>query len=90
MKKYVIERNIPGIGKSSPGQLSDASQVSCRAIEGMNHKVQWLHSYVTGNKTYCIYLAPDKAAVEEHAAKSGFPANSVEEVVSMIDPTTAG
>ena len=88
MKKYIIERNIPGIGGSTHDQLCGATRTSCNAIDEMEGRVHWVHSYVTGDKTYCIYLANNKEAIQEHAEKSGFPANSIEEVKAMIDPTT--
>ena len=89
MPKYVIEREIPGVGNLSAGELRAISQKSCSVLRGMGPEVQWLHSYVTGDKIYCIYIAPDEAAVREHAARGGFPANTVSEVACTIDPTTA-
>lgn len=89
MPKYVIEREIPGAGALTAEQLKGISQKSCGVLSGMGPQIQWLHSYVTGDKIYCVYIAPNEAAVREHAAKGGFPANNVAEVKSIIDPTTA-
>lgn len=89
MQRYVIEREIPGIGDMSNEELKGAAKTSNEAIEKLAPKVQWLHSYVTGSKTYCIYLAEDEDAVRRHAELSGFPANTVTEVACVIDPTTA-
>jgi Protein of unknown function (DUF4242) len=89
MPKFVIEREIPGAGKLSPKELQEVSQKSCDVLKGMGPKIQWIQSYVTGDKVYCIYIAPDEATVREHAQKGGFPANRVSEVKSVIDPATA-
>lgn len=89
MPKYVIERSIPGAGNLSPAELNAISQKSCAVLHGMGPSIQWLHSYVTNDKIYCVYIAPDEAAVREHAQQGGFPADSVAEVRSVIDPTTA-
>lgn len=89
MPKYVIERNIPGVGNLSPAELQAISQKSCGVLSSMGPKIQWIQSYVTGDKIYCIYIAPDEATVREHATQGGFPANSVTEVKAVIDPTTA-
>ena len=89
MPKYVIERNIPGVGNLSPAELQAISQKSCGVLSNMGPKIQWIQSYVTGDKIYCIYIAPDEATVREHATQGGFPANSVAEVKAIIDPTTA-
>ena len=89
MPKYVIEREIPGAGKLSPSELQAISQKSCGVLRGMGPQIQWLQSYVTGDKIYCIYIAPDEASVREHARQGGFPANRVSEVTTVIDPTTA-
>jgi Protein of unknown function (DUF4242) len=89
MPKYVIEREIPGAGKLTAEQLKAVSQTSCGVLSEMGPKIQWVHSYVTDDKIYCIYNAPDEATVREHASKGGFPANSVAQVRSIIDPTTA-
>lgn len=89
MPKYVIEREIPGAGNISAQDLQAISQKSCSVLNELGPKIQWVQSYVTDNKVYCIYIAPNKEMVMEHAQKGGFPANSVEEVKTMIDPTTA-
>lgn len=89
MPKYVIERDIPGAGQLSAGELKAISQKSCSVLEGMGPQIQWLQSYVTGDKVYCVYIAPNEAMVREHARRGGFPANSVSEVTTIIDPVTA-
>ncbi len=89
MPKYVIERNIPGAGSLSPEQLSSISQKSCGVLRDMGPQIQWVQSYVTQDKIYCVYIAPDEASVREHATRGGFPADSVSKVMTMIDPTTA-
>ena len=88
MPKFVIEREIPGAGKLSPVQLQAIAEKSCGVLRQMP-QVQWLHSYVTDDKIYCVYIAPDAAAVREHASRGGFPANSVSVVREIIDPTTS-
>ena len=89
MKRYVIERNIPGVGHLTPAQLKDASATSNTALAQLAGKVQWEHSYVVDDKTFCIYRAEDEAAVKEHARLSGFPATKITEVRTVIDPMTA-
>jgi hypothetical protein len=89
MPKYVIERDIPGAGSLTPEQLNGISQKSCSVLRSMGPQIQWVHSYVTGDKIYCVYIAPDEQSVREHAERGGFPANRVSEVMSIIDPTTA-
>jgi hypothetical protein len=89
MKRYVIERNLPGVGGLNRAQLKDAAATSNRALAKLPGKVQWEHSYVVDDKTFCIYLAENEAAVQEHARLSGFPANKVTEVRTIIDPMTA-
>ncbi len=89
MPKYVIEREIPGAGSLSPETLQAISQKSCGVLKNLGPEIQWLHSYVTADKIYCVYIAPNEAMVREHASQGGFPANSVAEVKTMIDPTTA-
>jgi hypothetical protein len=89
MPKFVIEREIPGAGKLSPADLHAISQKSCGVLQNMGPKIQWLQSYVTDNKIYCVYIAPDEATVREHARQGGFPANSVARVMAVIDPTTS-
>jgi Protein of unknown function (DUF4242) len=89
MPKFVIEREIPGAGKLTADQLQAISQKSCGVLQSMGPRIQWLQSYVTDNKIYCVYIAPDEATVREHAKQGGFPANSVAQVRSVIDPTTS-
>lgn len=89
MPKYVIEREIPGAGALSAQQLQGISQKSCSVLGKLGPQIQWLHSYVTGDKIYCVYIAPNEALVREHATQGGFPANRVSEVKTIIDPTTA-
>jgi hypothetical protein len=89
MPKYVIEREIPGAGNLTPEQLKGISQTSCGVLAEMGPQINWVHSYVTGDKIYCIYIAPNEQMVREHAMKGGFPANSVSEVKAIIDPTTS-
>jgi hypothetical protein len=89
MPKFVIEREIPGIGSATPEQLRTTSQTSCGVLRTIGPQVQWLHSYVTEDKIYCVYLAPDEAAIREHARLGGFPANRISRVSATIDPTTA-
>ena len=88
LKRYVIEREIPNIGAASAQDLSGAAATSNSALAQLAPRVQWEHSYVTGNKTFCIYLAEDEAAIREHADLSGFPATVITEVKATIDPTT--
>jgi hypothetical protein len=90
MKKYVIEREIPGAGKWDAEKLKAVSQVSCGVLSNMGPQIQWVHSYVTGDKIYCIYNAPNEEMVRKHAEQSGFPANAINEVSTIIDPVTAG
>ncbi len=89
MPKYVIEREIPGLGSLSDAELRDISVKSVNILKDMGPAIQWLHSYVTGDKLYCVYLAPDEATIREHANRGGFPANRVSAVRRLIDPTTA-
>jgi hypothetical protein len=89
MPKYVIEREIPGAGKLNADQLKGISQTSCGVLSKMGTQIQWVESFVTTDKIYCIYIAPNEEMVREHAKQGGFPANSVSEVATMIDPTTA-
>jgi len=90
MQKFVIEREIPGLGNLSDAELREISGKSLNVLKEMGCEIQWLHSYVTGDKLYCVYLAPDEATVREHAKRGGFPANRVSAVRRLIDPTTAG
>ncbi len=89
MPKFVIERDIPGVGKLSPQQLQAISQKSCSVLQEMGPRIQWIHSYVTDEKIYCVYIAPDEETVRKHAQQGGFPANRISQVRSMIDPTTS-
>ena len=89
MPKFVIEREIPGAGNLTAEQLKNISQTSCGVLSKMGPQIQWVHSYVTGDKIYCIYNAPNEEMVREHAQQGGFPANSVSRVSTIIDPTTA-
>lgn len=89
MPKYVIEREIPGAGKLTPEQLKEISQTSCGVLLKMGSEIQWVHSYVTGDKIYCVYNSPNEALIKEHAKQGGFPVNSINEVASIIDPITA-
>jgi hypothetical protein len=89
MPKFVIERDIPEAGKLSPDQLQAISQKSCGVLRDMGPQIQWVHSYVTDDKIYCVYIAPDEDTVREHARQGGFPANRISQVRSMIDPTTS-
>ncbi len=89
MPKYVIEREIPGAGKLKPQELQAVSQKSCEVLRNLGPQIQWVHSYVTDNKIYCIYIAPNAELIREHARKGGFPANQVSEVRTVIDPTSA-
>ena len=89
MPRYVIEREIPGAGKLSPQELQAIAQKSCSVLDQLGPKIQWVQSFVTGDKIYCVYIAPNEALVREHARQGGFPANSVAEVKAIIDPTTA-
>jgi len=89
MKRYVIERDLPGVGSMSENELRQASSTSNSAISQLFPKVQWQHSYVTAEKTFCIYLAENETAIHQHAEISGFPANVITEVTGLIDPATA-
>jgi len=89
MPKFIIEREIPNAGALSAQDLQGISQKSCGVLSAMGPKIQWLESYVTDDKVYCVYIAPDEATVREHAEKGGFPANRISQVRTIIDPTTA-
>lgn len=89
MKKYVIERELPGVGMMTQNDLCGASKTSCDALAQLPGRIQWIQSYVTANKTFCIYLAEGEEAIRDHARISGFPASKITEVVTMIDPCTA-
>ncbi len=89
MPKFVIERNMPGVGNLSAGELKGAALKSCSVLRELGSDIQWLHSYVTGDKIYCVYIAPSEALIKEHAEKAGFPADNVSEIKTIIDPTTS-
>jgi hypothetical protein len=89
MPKYIIEREIPGAGKLSPAELQAISQKSCGVLHKLGPLIQWVESYVTDDKVYCVYVAPSEAAIREHAQQGGFPANRISAVRTVIDPTTA-
>ena len=89
MPKYVIEREMPGVGDSTPEDFKVAALNSCDVLKEMGPEIQWLHSYVSNDKIYCVYIAPNEEMVKEHALKGGFPADKIAEVKVMIDPTTA-
>lgn len=90
MKKYLIEREIPGVGAFTPEQLAEAATISNAALATLGPKVQWLESHVTADKTFCVYLAEDESLIHEHSRLSGFPANKVTEIGGVISPATAG
>lgn len=89
MPKFLIEREIPGAADMSRQQLQAVSEKSCSVLRNLGPEIQWLHSYVTGDKIYCVYIAPNEQMVREHARLGGFPANRISEIKSVIDPTTA-
>jgi cell division inhibitor SulA len=89
MPKYVIEREIPKAGKLSAQQLQSISQKSCGVLKQMGPQIQWIQSYVTDDKIYCVYIAPNEEMIREHAQQGGFPANRISEIKQVIDPTTA-
>jgi len=89
MPQYVIEREVPGVGKLSPAELKALSQKSCGVIRNIGPQIEWVHSYVTGDRIYCIYNAPNEGLIREHAKQGGFPANRISEVRGMISPATA-
>ncbi len=90
MPEFVIEREVPGAGNLTDAELQEIAKTSVGVLRAMGPEIKWLHSYVTGDKIYCVYLAPDEAAVREHARRGGFPANRISAVRRMIDPSTAG
>jgi len=90
MPKYIIERDIPELGKFTPAQLGEASRISCNVLQKMAPRVQWVQSYVTADRLYCVYIATNEESVREHARLSGFFANRISEVKTIIDPTTGG
>jgi hypothetical protein len=89
LPKYLIEREVPGAGKLSPEQLKGLSQKSCGVLNNLGPQIQWIHSYVTGDKIYCVYLSPNENLIREHARQGGFPANAISEIKTIIDPSTA-
>ncbi len=89
MPQFVIEREMPGVGGLAPSDLKGASQTSCSVLRELGPEIQWVHSYVTDDKIYCVYRAPSADLIRQHAETAGFPANSIQEVRSVIDPTTA-
>lgn len=89
MPKYVIEREIPGAGQLTAEQLSGIANKSCDVLKQLGTEIQWVHSYITGDKVYCVYIAPNEDLIREHAQRGEFPANRISEVASIIDPTTA-
>jgi len=89
MPQFVIERDMPGVGKLGPDELKGASQTSCSVLNDLGPQIQWVHSYVTDDKIYCVYRAPNEAIIREHAERGGFPANKISQVRATIDPTTA-
>ncbi|MEO8436682.1 MAG: DUF4242 domain-containing protein [Pyrinomonadaceae bacterium] len=89
MPKYLIERDVPGVGNLSEQDVQGLSQKSCDVLQKLGPQIQWVQSYVTGDKIYCVYIAPNEEMIREHAKQGGFPANRISEIVTMIDPTTA-
>lgn len=89
MPKYMIEREIPGAGQLTHEQLQAVSQKSCGVLRNLGPQIQWVQSYVTGDKVYCVYIAPNEEMIRQHAAEGGFPANRISEIKEVIDPTTA-
>jgi hypothetical protein len=89
MPEYVIEREMPGVGQLDTADLKAASQTSCNVLRDLGPQIQWVHSYVTDNKIYCIYRAPNEDMIREHAQRGGFPANKISQVRNTINPTTA-
>jgi hypothetical protein len=89
MPRFIIEREIPGAGSKAHSDWRPVAQKSCSVLSDMGPKIQWVHSYVTGGKLYCIYIAPDEEAIREHARRGGFPANRISRITTVIDPVTA-
>ena len=89
MPKYVIERDLPGAGKLTPAELRGVSQKSCGVLRNLGPEITWVQSYVTGDKIYCVYIAPSEELIREHAKQGGFPANRISQVTAVIDPSTA-
>ncbi|MDE3180932.1 MAG: DUF4242 domain-containing protein [Acidobacteriota bacterium] len=90
MPKFVVEREIPGAGKLSPEQLQSLSQKSCAVLRELGPQIQWVQSYVTDDKIYCVYIAPDEATIREHGQRGGFPVSKISQIRSTVDPATAG
>jgi hypothetical protein len=90
MPRFLIEREIPGAGLMSPEQFQGVAQKSCSVLQELGSEIQWVQSYVTDDKLYCVYIAPSEDLVREHAARGGFPANRISQIRNVIDPTTAG
>lgn len=89
MPKYVIERELPGAGNLSEEELQEVSETSCNVLQNLGPQIQWVQSYVTDDKIYCVYIAPNKEIIRQHAEQGGFPANKISEIRTVIDPTTA-
>lgn len=89
MPKFLIEREIPGAGNLSPQELQGVAQTSCSVLQSLGPQIQWVQSFVTGDKVYCVYIAPSEELIREHAKQGGFPANRISEIRTVIDPTTA-
>ena len=89
MPKYIIERDVPGAGDMTPEQLQGISAKSCQVVSGLDTEYHWLHSYVAGDKIYCVHIAPNEEAIRQHAEQGGFPANKITRISSVIDPSTA-
>ncbi|ANE53434.1 membrane protein [Flavisolibacter tropicus] len=89
MKTYIIEREVPGAGKLSPEQLKSVSQTSCKVLKEMGPQIEWIHSYVTGDKIFCIYKAENEELIREHAKKAGIPVNTITQISTVISPATA-
>ena len=89
MPKYIIEREVPGAGKLAAAELKGMSQKSCAVLDKLGPRIQWVESYVTGDKIYCVYVAPNEQLIREHAQQGGFPANRISEIKTVIDPTSA-
>jgi hypothetical protein len=87
--KFLIERELPGAGSLSPQELQGVAQTSCNVLRELGPQIQWVQSFVTGDKVYCVYIAPSEELIREHASRGGFPANSISEIKSIIDPTTS-
>ena len=89
MPKYIIERGLPGAGKLSPDEIQGISQKSCSVLNNLGPQIQWVESYVTDDKIYCVYISPNEELIKQHAQEGGFPADSISQVRTIIDPTTS-